>query len=111
MAKSNIDHLKKIISELSVYDAKLGEEAEEFLDAIEEELTDCADEIKSLKEDLSDKDSTIRALEEDSVDNLNEEQLGVDTLYWKLKDGNLIVTEKMENFVKGLKLKYGMLPA
>ena len=106
--KTNIQCLRSIIKELTVSNAAKEEEANEFLDAIEQELKevdDKDDEITSLESKLDESAAEIRELEEEA-DLANVEELGLDTLRWELDNGNLRIQQEMENFIDVLKKKY-----
>lgn len=101
--KSNIEYLKETIEK--------GEDATEWIDAIEDELKTKNEEIESLEDDLSkteeEKDelnSKISELE-DEIENgsgMNVIDFGYDKLYWK--SGNLKIAGIMEELNK----KYGI---
>lgn len=103
--KSNIQHLRDILKEIEKDDIgeearnKKFEEAFEFIDAMEEELKDAKEKESELEKELESANSEI-LLE------YNEENLGLDTFYWKLKNGNLKLEGEVESFVQRLKRTY-----
>lgn len=117
--KSNMQHIRDIMTKLA--DGPIGEdpkqelitEMEEFVDSVEEELTEAKDRISELETETNHQESTIDNLKEE-VEELeydNAENLGVDTLYWKLEQGNIVVTQHMESFIRNMKEKFAMIPS
>jgi vacuolar-type H+-ATPase subunit I/STV1 len=101
MEKTNIEHLKDIIKELKIYDSQKATEAEEFLEAIENELTDSEDEMQTIKERNAELNSEIDTLEGGgSYD--NNDFVGLDTINWSLEKGNLAIQQRMESFIERL---------
>lgn len=63
MEKSNTEHLRNLIDKVLIYDIKLKDEINEFVDAIDTEIADLNDDIKNLQEENLSKDSEISDLE------------------------------------------------
>lgn len=107
MAKSNIEFLREIIQK-NKFEQPASTEALEFLDAIEEELTESVDLIRSLKEEVSDKESEITKLEE-TIEELEDEDigeevfLGLDTIHYRLENGNLKIQIQFEHWCEQVK--------
>lgn len=118
--KSNVEYLRDILKELSLSDSAKATEAEEFLDAIVEEYDGnekIKDQMQDLKYELREKKERIEELE-DEVEKLEEdpkydntENLGLDTLHWKLETGNILIEQHLEEWIKTMKVRYGMLPS
>jgi predicted RNase H-like nuclease (RuvC/YqgF family) len=113
--KSNIDNLRDILGK-NEFESPLTKEALEFLDAIDEDQTDYEDEIRNLKSDISDKDSEIERLEE-KVEELEEEELegsvflGLDTLHYRLENGNLKIQMQFEHWCEQVQKQNAVIPA
>lgn len=105
MKKNNIDILRDILTEFKKVDSVKAGESLEFLDSIQEEMDSKSDEVTRLEEEVTSKQSEIEELEEAKMDG-NEIDLCIDTLRWELKDGNLILQERIENFIRVLKRDY-----
>lgn len=114
MAKTNIEHLRDILGK-SEFESPITKEAFEFLDAIEEEQTDYKDEIRELKNDIRDKESEIESLEE-KVEGLEHEELddsiflGLDTLHYKLENGNLKIQMQLEHWCEQVQKQNAVIP-
>lgn len=85
---NNIEALRKLI-----VDTPQAEEAEEFLDAIQDELREADDDIKTLEHN-------IRELEQPDEDPFKSCNLGLDTLEYRLKHGNLKVQMQLEHWMQ-----------
>lgn len=92
---SNIQHLRDIITGFDIVDT---EEALEFLDSIEDEREVADSRIKELEND-------VKELESDAGDEdfKNEDFVGLDTISWSLKNGNLKIQSQIETFIAALK--------
>lgn len=115
MEKTNIQHLRDIISELGeeMGTDPRGEKAtegEEFLEALDEEMTNYKDRISSLEEELAEKESHIRDIE-DEDDMTERVDLGMDKLKWELENGNMVLHQEIKEFVSKLRLKYVGVPS
>lgn len=97
--KSNIQHLRDIIKELTLTNTAKQEEASGFLDALQLEIKEKDDEIK-MQEDGLDK------LLEEGPEYENSDDVGLDHINWQLYNGNLRIQQEMENFIQALKKKY-----
>lgn len=113
MAKTNIKHLREII--------EIHPEATEFLNAVEQELSDANDDARdwekqchSFESDCDDKDKEIERLESE-IENLqvsdNQSFVGLDTIYWRLESGNLKIQTQVENFITALQKQNAVVPA
>lgn len=106
--KSNAQHLKDLLTIMKGILPKEGEEAMEFLEAIEEEIIDKGDEIRKLTREIDE-------LEEDDdseeASPSNESDLGLDTLRWELVNGNIVIDGLMESFIESVQKKYAVVPA
>jgi uncharacterized protein YfcZ (UPF0381/DUF406 family) len=103
MEKTNIEHLKDILTEINKTHGIDISEAEEFIEAAGKELTDAQDKITSLKEYLRDAESEDCDCDEEVYE--NSDFVGLDTISWSLKNGNLSIQQDMENFILRLKHK------
>lgn len=106
--KNNIDFLREIIKGFTVIDSEKAEEAIEFLDAIQNEFWEKGEQIAELK---------LAAKENEQDDNENDQEydnsdfVGLDTLNWKLDNGNLKIQQQMESFVQRLQRENSVVPA
>lgn len=99
--KSNIEFLRDILDE-----NLLADEAFEFLDALEKELNDQKDEIETLEGNISDLETEIKEIE-DEGEKLQAVTIGaLDTVYYRLENGNLMLLQKVEAFLGRLKSHY-----
>lgn len=114
MAKSNIDHIRDIIGK-SEFESPLAIELYEFLDAVEEEITDLNDEVKTLKKENSDFESELTEVKEkneelEDAEMDNEVFLGLDTLRYELVDGNLKIQMQIEHWIEQVQRQNGVIP-
>lgn len=101
MSKTNIEFLKDIFKEMSGITPALVTEAEEFLDAVEKELNEANGRVLELHEQVDNLEATINNTE------LSEKTyLGLDTLNWELENGNLLIQQRVENFLGALKKEF-----
>lgn len=115
--KPNADYLKEMLTTIKGLLPKEGEEAMEFFEAMvdekeggaRDEVDGLKDRISELEREIEEKDERIEELEQKELDETVD--LGLDTLKWELTNGNLVLTELMENFIESVKKKYAMLPA
>ena len=113
--KSNIDHIRDIIGK-SEFENPATTELYEFLDAVEEEITDMGDEIKKLEEEVSEKESEIGDLEY-KIDQLDDQEfgievfLGLDTLRYELRKGNLKIQSQLEHWINQVQKQNAVVPA
>lgn len=99
MEKTNIEHLRDILNGFNKTHGIDITEAEDFLEAAEEELDEANDEIKNLKYDNDSDDDEEK--EEPEYD--NSDFVGLDTIHWSLDNGNLRIQQQMEGFILRLK--------
>jgi hypothetical protein len=99
--KTNIDFLRDLINGFKVIDFEKGEEAIEFLDAIQNELWEAGEEISELKSKVTEKDPEYD----------NSDFVGLDTIHWKLDSGNLKIQQQMESFIQRLERENSVVPA
>lgn len=112
--KSNSDLLRSTIEELGKEDmgtdcrTEKMEECFEFLDAIDEEHKTEVDDLEDEKETLEEKlHSAHNAIDElDNNPNFEKTFLGLDTLNWNLDNGNLVIQQRMENFIANLQKEF-----
>lgn len=103
--KTNIYHLRVVMGELKkdcLNEQKM-EEAFEFLNATEDDFKDAMKD-KMVKEDAEpdvDLDDIVWRSD------LNEDFVGLDTIWWKLEKGNLVIQDKVEQFITMLKRQNG----
>jgi hypothetical protein len=103
--KTNIEHLRDLINGFKVIDSEKGEEALEFLDAIQEEMYKKDKEIEDL-EMMEEPNDTEKEPEYD-----NSDFVGLDTLNWSLDGGNLKIQQQVESFIERLKRENLVVPA
>ena len=105
---SNLDDLKKILAELrkTPYDNKKIEKAEEFIAAAISDADDYEKKIDELEEEIDELEDAA-----DEHDNsLASDFVGLDTIEWRLQEGNLAMQQEVENFIEYLKKKNGVTP-
>lgn len=105
--KTNIDFLREIIDGFKAIDLEKGEEALEFLNAIQNEFWEKGEQISELQ---------LAAKEEDEDDEKdpeydNSDFVGLDTLSWKLDNGNIKIQQQMESFIQRLQRENSVVPA
>lgn len=96
---SDIEHLRNILKEISLKCDVDTSEADEFVDAIEEQFEDLESQVEDLekeKEDLIDK------LNEYENEALYDESfyLGLDTIYYRFGNGNIKIRSLFENAMR-----------
>lgn len=96
--KTNTDHLRELINS----DSYSKEEALEFILAIEDELSECEQELKDEKDDCDRLEADNEELQE-SVSNHTSIFLGLDTLHYRLEKGNLKIQQQLENWIDRIK--------
>lgn len=110
--KTNLQHLKDILAKIQKDDCgeekrnELFEEANEFVESAEEEIVEKNRRIDDINDEKKDLEKRVEEFEEDGVLQFNEEDLGLDRLYWQLKNGNLKLTGEVESFINRLKKAY-----
>jgi hypothetical protein len=77
--------------------------------SLEETIINLKDEKTKLEEELASANSQISELEENP--SFEESFLGLDTLKWELQNGNLIIQQKVENFIHSLQKQNAVVPA
>lgn len=95
MEKTNIQHLKDIVKDFEAFDPIKAAEADEFLNAIQDELNEKDKEIMEL-------DIKTEYLEDTEQDYDNRNFVGLDTVNWSLDNGNLKIQSQMELFIAQL---------
>lgn len=113
--KTNSEYIREIISEFSMYNKNKADEAIEFLDALEKELSG-ASEIEELENQIEHLEQEKEKLEEIIQEQEDEDNRfsvsesvslgGLDVFHWGLDQGNLKITEQIESFVEKLKIQY-----
>lgn len=106
MEKSNIEHLREILNGFNKTHGIDITEANEFLNAAEEEEREFVGailEAKELKQKISDLEDELDGTEEPEYD--NSDFVGLDTINWSLEKGNLIIQQEVEGFILRLKHK------
>lgn len=96
--KSNTEHLKDLLHKWHNTEMPADiSEAIEFIDAIE-------DEQENLKEELSNAELDLENLQtpDDSI-GLTSVFLGLDTLHYRLEQGNLKIASQLENWINNIK--------
>lgn len=96
--KSNADHLRELINS----DSYSKDEALEFITAIEEEIKYAGYDLKQAEQERD-----LIQQELDDQPELTEVFLGLDTLHYSLENGNLKISQQMENFINGVKNQNG----
>lgn len=113
--KTNIEHLRDIINGFKVIDSEKGEEALEFVDAIENELQDCGGdtdnekELEKAEERIEELEDEIRELKE--TPSTEEYFVGLDTVYIGYQNGNLKIQQQVESFIQRLQRENSVVPA
>lgn len=97
--KTNIEFLHDILEELELSDPVKAAEGKEFLEAIQEDQRDLESQVKQLEQDAAIEDDD----EDDEPKYGNEDFVGLDTIYWGLKEGNLKIQMQMETFITTMK--------
>lgn len=97
MAKTNIDYLREQLDSKDL--------DHEWLDAVEEEITDLKDEVSSVRDDGTSKDSEISELE-DRITELESEQdaiikLPLGTIYYRV-EGSLQLSEQVKDALSAI---------
>jgi chromosome segregation ATPase len=89
--KTNMEYLKEFIKD--------NEEAIEFLDAIQEELSKANDKISTLKTEIRERDSEIDMLEEALASDADLEEIdcGIGSIFYREPE-NLQLQSLMEDF-------------
>lgn len=96
---TNADALRKIIQAADgLIDA---EEALEFIDAMEEEITDLKDEVSTLETTVSENESEIENLKDN--EEYEEINLGLDTLHYRLEKDNLKIKMQIDHWIAQVK--------
>lgn len=112
--KTNIDFLRDIIKELAYVDSEKGKEGLEFLDAIDQEMNDSANE--DAERELEIAEERIEELEGE-LDELKEKPdtdeyfVGLDTIYIGYQHGNLKIQQQVESFIERLQRENSVVPA
>jgi hypothetical protein len=101
--KTNVEHLRDLINGFKVIDSEKGEEAIEFLDAIQNEMKKKDKKIADLEliEEPNDKEPEYD----------NSDFVGLDTLNWSLDGGNLKIQQQVESFIQRLQRENCVVPA
>ncbi len=100
--KTNAQYLEELLITIKGLCPKEGKEAMEFF---EEMKNDHETEIEG-------KEEKIKELEDEKEPEYdNESDLGLDTLKWSLENGNLAISELMENFIESVQKKYSVTTA
>jgi hypothetical protein len=102
MAKTNVQHLRDIIKEFETHDSLKAEEAGEFLDSIEEEIDDLKQDVRDAESAEPDKAELEEIAEDYIADEFTKEFVGLDTIEYRLVNGNLKIQMQVEQFVKNL---------
>lgn len=95
--KSNIEYLKDIIVIFKAQNPAQGEEAFEFLEAIEEDLIDKEDEIIKLGREIDE----LEKMNHEAFENIDF--VGLDTINWSLDKRNIKIEQQMETFIESLR--------
>jgi len=102
-AKTNIEHLRDLLNDFKAIDSEKGEEAIEFLETIHDEIIKKDQEISDLE--------MIEEPDDREPEYDNSDFVGLDTINWKLDNGNLKIQQQMESFVQRLKKENLVVPA
>lgn len=103
MEKSNIEHLRDILKEFQTHDSIKADEAEEFLDAIESDIDDLKEEIRNAEDNEPDDDDKEEIAEDYIGDKFTKEYLGLDTIEYRLENGNLKIQMQLDQFLHNVK--------
>lgn len=91
--KSNCDHIERLLK-----GSGLLEEVSEFLETIKDKAEDMQNEITDLQEEIDE----LNTKDDEPYDEVHD--LGLDTISYRLDNGNLLIKEKVDQFIESLKL-------
>lgn len=94
--KSKIDHIKSLLK-----DSPVAEEVEEFLESIEDKVNDMENEITDLLDEVYKLNTKDEERDDEPYDEVHD--LGLDTISYRLDNGNLLIKEKVDQFIESLK--------
>ena len=118
--KNNIEHLKDILDKIKTSPTlELFEEAIEFIDAIESDTED-KPVIRKIKKEINENEDKIEKLEErieeleeeleESESDFDEVYLGLDTMKYKLDNGNLKIQMQFEHWCELVQKQNAVVP-
>lgn len=107
--KSNVDHLRQILNSIKSQGQFIEEmeEAIEFADAMESEISDLEIEVREAQENI---ETEIQKAKDDVID-FETYNVGLDKIYIGTENGNIAIEQRIEQFVNRLKRDYAMLPS
>lgn len=95
--KSTCDHIFLLLK-----GSGLQEEVSEFLETIKDKAEDMQNEITDLQEKVDELNTKEEDIDDEPYDEVHD--LGLDTISYRLNNGNLLIKEKVYQFIESLKL-------